>query len=100
MQGQRRTALEGIRSPLEGRRKAEVTKFLILIFSVSYQTTFLSLKIKPLVFAPLRHKVQFGVNSVKRCLEKVSNPHGISLTTMWEEFMYVLYWQARDLIIR
>lgn len=86
---------------MKGRIKVGVTKFLILIFAVSYQITFLSSEIKTLLFVPLRHGIQFGVSSVKRCLEKVNNPYRMSPTMGNVGNIYVCpIFVAYDLTIR
>ena len=70
------------KEPLKERIKVRVTKFLIPVFAVSYQTTFLSSEIRSPLFIPFRHRIQFGINGVKRCLEREDNPH--DTTPQWE----------------
>lgn len=86
---------------MKGRIKVGATKVLILIFAVSYQITFLSSEIKTLHFVPLRHRIQFGVSSVKRYLEKVNNPYRMSPTMGNVGNIYVCpIFVAYDLTIR
>lgn len=100
MQGQRGTGHRRGREQLKERIKVGVSKFLIRIFALSYQTTFLSSEIKPPLFVPLKQRNQFGVSGVKRYLEKVDNPHRTSSTVGNMGKICILCWWPHDLTIR
>lgn len=80
-QGPRGAALEGkLPGAAERENRGWCYQVLNSRFCCELSHHFLSLEIKPLLFVPLRHRIQFGVSSVKRCLEKVGNPQGMRPT--------------------